>query len=102
MNEADSKRLKEIIKEFVEYGYREGKYDHWLFSLIEAQEGEIEVLTFKVANVTTERDVAWQEIERLKESSTVAREVEADYQNVYAENEKLRSQLTAANAKVEK
>jgi len=37
----------------------------WLLTLVEAQEGEIDVLTFKVSNLTTERDVANQEIERL-------------------------------------
>jgi len=49
---------------------------------------EIDVLTFKLSNVTTERDVANQEIERLKEA-----------------NEhwcKQKEQLTAANAEIER
>lgn len=53
---------------------------------------EIDVLKFKLSNVTTERDVAWQEIERLKTALGIASQIV---------NEKT-EQLTAANAKVEK
>ena len=64
MNEADSKWF-EAMKNSFGTGNHEAVIR--LITLVEAQQAEIDVLTFKVSNLTTERDVANQEIERLKD-----------------------------------
>jgi len=82
MTDEQSKRLQELKEEDVlDLSDDAG----WII-------GEIEVLTFKVSNLTTERDVANQEIERWK---GINDELNDDV-------DRLRDWNTAANAEIEK
>jgi len=60
---------------------------------------EIDVLTFKVSNLTTERDVANQEIERLKDKE---HGVTLNYLDADKERVDLQSQLTAKDEEIER
>ena len=68
--------------------------------------GEIEVLTFKVSNLTTERDTANQEIERLHQQLSDLNDqhnaILNDRGAVMLERDKLNIEITAANESKER
>jgi len=70
-------------------------------AILAGKDLEINVLRFKLANVTTERDVANEEIERLKEPYGTLTEVQVAENVVLSKLadklDKTESQLTAAN-----